>query len=393
VRYLTLQEEATESFAESALTSAEAVALLHCDQRFEVGFPNPGNPLYTVRPKGYVGYFPVSPDLAARVGPKVAISAVLAMLDQVYALNMKAYLDGTYAATGLDGLIHSLAAVLAERILDRCRRGLYGAYVRREEALGAVRGRILVRETVTRHFAEPLVECAYDEFSRDVLENQSLLWTLYVISRARLPEHLVLPIARAFRALRGEAALTPLTARDLRRVRYNRLNADYADLHAICRMFLDHLSPGFEAGQQTSIPFKLYMPTLFQDFVASWLKGRLPAHLELSAQVEEASGGDLEIRLKPDMVISDRATKRPVLLVDAKYKFSGKPAQSDIFQAVTYATHWRVPEVLLLYPEAGQGGTAIIGGITVRTAAFDLSQPPATWGLDCLASLGTMNAA
>ena len=43
---------------------------------------------------------------------------------------------------------------------------------------------------------------------------------------------------------------------------YNRLNADYEPMHALCRFFLENSGPAHARGDRSMLPFLVNMPRL-----------------------------------------------------------------------------------------------------------------------------------
>jgi hypothetical protein len=65
---------------------------------------------------------------------------------------------------------------------------------------------------------------------------------------------------------------------------YNRLNADYEPMHALCRFFLSNSGPTHERGDRAMLPFLVNMSRLYELFVSEWLKAHLPDVVSLVPQ-------------------------------------------------------------------------------------------------------------
>jgi hypothetical protein len=79
-------------------------------------------------------------------------------------------------------------------------------------------------------------------------------------------------VRRAFRNLIGNVSLGPKSARDCVGRFYHRLNDDYQPMHGLARFLIEHSGPSAHAGEHEFLPFAVEMPTLFEAFVAEWLK-------------------------------------------------------------------------------------------------------------------------
>ncbi len=120
--------------------------------------------------------------------------------------------------------------------------------------------------------------------------------------------------------------------------------------------------------------FTLWMPKLFESYVARWLARELEGVL-VDEHVDIALGSGLTY--DADLVLRDPATRRPLAVIDTKYKDSDKPAPGDVQQVVFYATAPGCTEALLLYPRPVMSIHVQAGPVHVRTLGIDLEKLPA----------------
>jgi 5-methylcytosine-specific restriction enzyme subunit McrC len=201
-------------------------------------------------------------------------------------------------------------------------------------------------------------------------ENRILAWTLYTVLRSGLCTGESLDfVRRAFRVLASQTTLVPIAAATCRSRVYNRLNQDYAPLHALCGFFLDQSGPGHTLGDQTMIPFLVDMARLYEQFVAAWLKKRLADTHHVAAQVRTPVSGDLHFTV--DLVIS---AGRQRWVVDTKYKTpTAGPDSADVAQVLAYAQVQNAQQAVLVYPTpVPQPLDVQIGGVRLRTLSFQL---------------------
>lgn len=113
----------------------------------------------------------------------------------------------------------------------------------------------------------------YEEHEADVEDNQILIWTLYKIMQSGIcRESSLQTVRRAYRGIKDAAILVPVSAETCTGRTYNRLNQDYAPMHALCHFFLEHIGAHHTGGDRTMIPFVFNMAHLFEQFVAEWLQ-------------------------------------------------------------------------------------------------------------------------
>ncbi len=349
----------------------------------EVSFPNPKTQnRWELTARDHVGFIPVSSEFTLVLLPKegVILGNVFGMLEYVYWLGFlrkDAPADLIDCAT-FEDFYACLAQILAKRVLDRERQGLYRSYVSREEALRCVRGRIDFERTLRHPWAVEL-DCEFEEHTPDIEDNQILAWTLWGILQNVLCCERVRPTIRgAWRTLQGAVSLTPVRPRACVGRHYNRLNGDYEPLHALCRFFLEHSGPAHSSGGYAMLPFLVNMASLFEMFVAEWLLRNLPPTYVLHTHARLNFGNEKELRFDIDLVLCDAASDppRPLCVLDTKYKGDGASADSDIKQVVAYAAGKGCSKAALVYPgKVAETLNAPWGesSIAVRTMSFDLS--------------------
>ncbi|MBE1530471.1 McrC family protein [Actinomadura algeriensis] len=287
-----------------------------------------------------------------RVRPKLAGEelAVLQMID--YATGLDALRDiGTvqHLGEGLD--LRDLVCLLLTREAGRLlRHGLRRDYLRREEDLPTVRGRLLADRQVMRRFGRlDRLECRYDERSGDILDNRLCTAALNLAARTATDAR-VRNDARRLAADFADVCTT--RGFDVRaaaeRLVYHRANEHYRDAHRWALMLLGRTAfSGLYAdhGPVTSA-FMVDMNKLFEDFVTRLLRDAaagtgvdvLPQKTLTRAVMTE--GGKTYAPITPDVQLvrghGPRAWRRSV---DAKYKLYGdkKIQTSDLFQSFAYA--------------------------------------------------------
>jgi len=142
-----LIEETDFHFSKDELNERQALALYR-DPRFEFEWPNPGNDFkFRLRSKGWIGHIPIDDTLVV-VRPKVPVASIFAMLEVAYKLQSFNLLEGTTTVESLEEIFERIAAILAKRVNDRFRKGLYRAYVEKSEDLEYVRGRVDIRGNI-----------------------------------------------------------------------------------------------------------------------------------------------------------------------------------------------------------------------------------------------------
>ena len=118
-----------------------------------------------------------------------------------------------------------------------------------------------------------------------------------------------------------------------------------------------------------------------------WLPS--PLRERMKDPIEQVGiGGRTDLTFRIDILICDRATGRPLWVLDAKYKTPDAPAAVDIAQIVAYAEAIGCRRAALVYPAAlGRPVAERVGGIAVRSLVCDVSGSLEEGGSDFLRSV------
>lgn len=377
--FLNLTEYETIRLPRNALPEELGVLLWrHYGRQIEVEFPSPKNgDHWQLTSLGWVGIVPLSPTYTVLLQPRVPLATLWSMI--AYGADLPELLPTKrlVGVAGLADLVDRLAAMLAQRVLTRCRQGIYQDYCPRSARLPAVRGRVAVAAT-SRTPWEPHPICHFEEQTADVEDNQILAWTLEQILRSRhCAEPTRVLVERALRALRPAVTLRPVAASACLGRQYDRLNDDYRRLHALCYFILAHTTPVAAPGALPMLPFCIHMPTLFERFVANWLAQQRLAGWRLQAQERVVYDTQEKLFFSIDLVVRDKASGAVRWVLDTKYKTPALgPAAEDIAQVVAYAEASGAPEAILVYPAPLVRPLGVqIGQVRVRSLPFSLDRP------------------
>ena len=346
-----LVEYEAKLFPRGRIDELEQLLVEHYREQIDVeapGYRTGGQ--WRLMARGWAGYIPLTADFGLRLTPKVEIGNLLGMLEYAYRLQSFRFLADLIGCQTLEDYYERLVNVLAKRVLDRGRKGFYRDYLSQAEQLPYVRGRLdVARSAVQPWSVQP--HCHYQEHTADIEENQLLAWTLWDITRRGICTERVLPTVRqAYRSLQGLASLQPFSPTACTGRRYNRLNEDYHPLHALCRFFLEQTGPSHRQGDRQVLPFLVNMESLFELFVAEWLKAHLPPRWAIKAQERYQIGDSNGPRFDIDLVLYDTELGRVHSILDTKYKAPDTPSAADISQVVAYAKAKDCDEAVLIYP-------------------------------------------
>lgn len=377
MRILELTEFVPRYFPRESITEAEGELLWrHYRDQVSVDFPSPktGN-RWGLTAKGWAGFIPLTQDLGISLLPKIPLSNLFGMLEWAYKLRSFKFLNGVFHARTIEEFYERLALVLAQRVIERNRKGLYQEYVSYSDDLPFLTGRIdWVRRM--RQPLRPEFRCDYQEHTADNEDNQLIAWTLHSIARTGLCGKKGASLVRnAYRLMQGAVSLRPFRSQACTDRSYHRLNEDYRSLHSLCRLFLENSGPTHHVGDQSALPFLVNMARLYETFVGEWLNQHLPQGwlLRIQEQVICGRAGDLNFRI--DLVLYETGSGRPHLVIDTKYKAPNKASREDVTQVLAYAAIKDCMRAVLVYPDALPCPLdEKIGNVRVKSLSFPLDR-------------------
>ena len=344
-------------------------------RRFEV-WPETGSDRWIVSPGSTVGVVELPSGNRLRCQPKAPVRNVFYMLATAYGFR-DPFLDQALAFERIDELFDFLVEHLANLIDARLERGLYRAYVEREDNLPAVRGRILIAEDVRRNAVlRHRTFCQFTEFTWDIPENRVIRQTVFAMSRLVRSPALQQRLAALDRAL-GEIDPAPLPLSRFDTFHYHRLNDDYRPIHRLCRLLLEGASVSEHTGALGFRAFLLDMNQLYETFLTVALRDALGDGLELTSQWVRHLDLDHQVTIRPDLAVLSGGI--PCVIADAKYKLTSGPDQghADLYQMLAYCTAEHVHRGVLIYPRWEGAGTATVrvrnSPVEIERFAIDLA--------------------
>lgn len=353
---------------------ADAVRVLANAKQFEIAPDRDVSGRWRLSATRYVGVAAVS-GRVIRVAPKIPAHRLFELL--THTMHLVEWRQDAADWESSDDLVSVIAASFLDNVERTLRGGILQGYVTVDEDLYSVRGRIDFGRLAGRPRELPLpVAVTYDDYTTDVLENQLL--------------------AGAGRVLLRLGMLTPALTRRLRRleyqlvdiaptrpsaspaeVRWTRLNDRYRSAVALARLILQSTAFDFEGeGSTRGSTLLVNMDRVFEDVVGRGIDRALaPRGFSVAPQYRAHLDHGKRIDIRPDVVVLNGT--EVVAVADLKNKRTGAISPDDVYQAVGYATRFRLTEVSLIYPEPPPYDEVIVGGVRVRLLCVDISLPPA----------------
>jgi len=280
--------------------------------------------------------------------------------------------DGALTQVGWQSrdMLEILTRLFCDKLLDAIHRGLTRRYVRHEDDLPMLRGRLDVKRQFTVLAASPhRLASHYDELSADTPLNQILkaaVTCLRVTSRASENQRRLNELEFAL----ANVKRLPIEQLPWRQVVLDRTNTAYHDLFQLARELLrGHFQQVIGGGEGLGFSLLFEMNRLFEEFIGRTLQIAMrDSGLRVTLQgpkkhaLSEINTNVSRFMTKPDIVIHSGDT--PVMVIDTKWKRLAGPiddprrgvSQADVYQTIAYAQIYRVKHLMLLYPHHAQLG-------------------------------------
>jgi 5-methylcytosine-specific restriction enzyme subunit McrC len=316
-------------------------------------------------------------EVELRIEPKIAMGRLLFLL--LFAADPEGWrAEDADLATASD-LAELLARAFTSRAEGAVLRGLLRGYVRRDEALPVLRGRVRAGDQLAARsgLAVPL-EVTFDEYTVDILENQILsAATLRLRKTTELSAGVHGELRRLQRTLEDVSpwprAETPPA------IDFHRLNAHYAPAIELARLVLAATTLDTDTGSAVGTGVLFDMNRVFESFLTAALTRAVPPVFRVTGQYVTSLdlAGNMDIR--PDVTWWDGRVC--VAVADAKYKDLRvkDPPSGDLYQLLAYCTVLGLDEGHLVYG-AGSGPPRSFeirrAGTTLHVHHLDLSVDP-----------------
>lgn len=283
-----------------------------------------------------------------------------------------------------------------QEVASLVKKGLKSNYIKIEENLNIVKGKILMKENLQRNIANlSKIYCVFDEYQTNRVENRLIKSTLLKFSNMNISYN-NLKLSRQLLSFFENVDPSINYDADFKGIHLDRNMKDYDLLMRWSKVFLLNKSFTSFSGKTASRVLLFQMDKLFEQFVAKFVKQNARAKMwYASAQTTGLYLFDSprKFSLRPDLLIKKSDGK--LVIMDTKWKtLHDKPndnygiSQADMYQMYAYAKKYESqnydvpPDVWVLYPltdemrkyvdQNNQISFSGYDGVTVRIYFIDL---------------------
>lgn len=248
-------------------------------------------------------------------------------------------------------LFEIFISMFLEELSILLKNGIRSDYIKKEENLRYLKGKLKLGEQVQRNFIhKDRFYVEYDEFSRNRLENRIIKTTLEYLYKKTKTNKNKKRIREFLFVFDGISSISTYKEA-FKTLKINRQMKYYEKLLGWCRIFLlgNSLSP--YRGEDLAFALLFDMNMLFENYVGEYLKKKIK-NLKLQDRKYHLaySSGRGRFQLKPDIVMKKSGQ---IIICDTKWKvIDEEPAQSDMYQLYAYGTKYKdCRNLYLIYPE------------------------------------------
>ena len=271
----------------------------------------------------------------------------------------------------LQELFVSLYVRYVKAALDR---GLFFRYEEKTENLPTIRGRLDIKDYITRKYPNGQFGkflCSYSTFEFDNLLNRVIKCTLKFVWNIATPSNQ--KIIRNLLNKLGEVSDQNCTPRDCDTIQLSKMQSKYKIILSMSKMFLLNKTTNYNLDTHDSFCFMFPTDLLFEGFIGGFIQSIFNEDAKVTLQASEVSLvdsirlGDQEFAqafvMRHDILIEHK--EKGMFILDTKYKevsrFEGNTDfrydiindinSGDLYQVLTYAVSRGLDKVYLLYPQ------------------------------------------
>lgn len=259
--------------------------------------------------------------------------------------------DNAKLATEKNPFIEILIREFANSLFESLKRLTPKRYVREEENLNYLKGKIKFSENIRYNCANKAkFYCEYDEFSENNLLNQLFLFVstcLYNISNNSYNKKTLKFIINYY----SDISFVRFDKFKVRKIKLTRNQELFKKPFKLAKMFVEQTSVDLSKNKFENITLVWDMNKLFEEFIFELIKRKIPECKAIAQKPKRLLKRENVTRRDTRI---DILIQNPQVIIDTKYKkFSNFDdiSSADIYQVTTYCLLHNYKRAILLYPQ------------------------------------------
>ncbi len=256
-------------------------------------------------------------------------------------------------------LLEIFITMFLDELEQLIRKGLKSDYITKEENLGYLKGKLNIKEQITRNYIhKERFFVAYDEYLSDRVENRLIKTTLQYLYKRSISNKNKKRI-REYLFVFDEVSVSHHIKQDFSKITLSRQMKDYALVLLWAKTFLLENSYTPHKGKDVAFALLFDMNLLFESYVGHYLKTN-PKYAAMKVSTQDKNHHLLYennkgvFQLKPDIVLKNDTT---IIVMDTKWKVleNRRVAREDIYQLYGYGKKYKEEhkkqQLYLIYPK------------------------------------------
>lgn len=280
----------------------------------------------------------------------IILKNLIYMLSYTKNLDIKTN-DNAKLATEKNPFIEILIREFANSLFESLKRLTPKRYVREEENLNYLKGKIKFSENIRYNCTnQAKFYCEYDEFSENNLLNQLFLFVstcLYNISNNSNNKKTLKSIINYY----SDISFVRFDKFKVRKIKLTRNQELFKKAFNLAKMFVEQTSVDLSKNKFENITLVWDMNKLFEEFIFELIKRKIP-ECEAIAQKPKRLLKRENVTRRDTRI--DILIQNPQVIIDTKYKkFTNFDdiSSADIYQVTTYCLLHNYKRAILLYPQ------------------------------------------
>lgn len=286
----------------------------------------------------------------SEVERSIILKNLIYMLSYTKNLDIKTN-DNAKLATEKNPFIEILIREFANSLFESLKRLTPKRYVREEENLNYLKGKIKFCENIRYNCTnQAKFYCEYDEFSENNLLNQLFLFVstcLYNISNNSYNKKTLKFIINYY----SDISFVRFDKFKVRKIKLTRNQELFKKSFKLAKMFVEQTSVDLSKNKFENITLVWDMNKLFEEFIFELIKRKIPECKAIAQKPKRLLKRENVTRRDTRI---DILIQNPQVIIDTKYKkFTNFDdiSSADIYQVTTYCLLHNYKRAILLYPQ------------------------------------------
>lgn len=321
-----------------------------------------------LKAKNYVGVININKNISIEILPKIYSDSIeknyantkktfIKMLRYLKVFPVKKFKFNN-VNFGKMNILDIFIYMFLQELDNIIKQGVKYSYKVCQENINTFKGKLLVNKNIIKNASnKSKFFMEYEEFTKNILENQIIKSTLIFLKK-RCNDGSLVRLINQYLILFEEVSESYSPKDDIKKCNINRLMYHYDNILKWCNIFLNGMSFTNYNGKETSYSLLFPMEKIFEKYVGKYIKNSY-LFKDYNVYTQHSKYYLLEshnkFKLKPDIVMEK---KDSIIIMDTKWKILNNNndnnfgiSQNDLYQMYAYLKKYNSHKIILIYPK------------------------------------------